>query len=510
MIKTMLNPSILRTVGIILSALMSFLTVRWAYFKILRIAKDKNLVDNPDARKLQKKPIPVMGGIAVFIGVVAGMLIGASFNAIVGLDSMMVLLPILLGMVVMLYIGAMDDIVGLSPGSRFLIEILTLLGLIFASGLCVDSCHGLWGVEGINWWVAVPLTVFGGVGIINAINMIDGVNGLSSGLCISCCILFGLAFLLAGDLVNAVLAFVVVAALVPFFFHNVFGNRSRMFIGDAGTMMMGVLLTWFVIALLNSDVALWKAFFGHDTNLIALALAILSVPIFDTVRVMFMRIIHGKSPFHPDKTHLHHVFVSMGVSHSVTSASEITINLFVVGVWVVLVVCGVPLDWQLYIIILVSLLLVWGVYFLFHWHETQHTELMHRLARMSINTQYGHKEWWQRIERWLDGPEAKVEEKAKEAPRTGRDYAEFYRFDIIDPNNYKEQDRKQVYGFMKGLAEVYVDDIKRRSGANPLRVDAIIDEGIIDGFIFVIKEGVWGAPMIVSLMEHKMENEKKG
>ena len=464
MMKTVLNPSILRTIGIILSALMSFLTVRWAYFKILRIAKDKNLVDTPDARKLQKKPIPVMGGIAVFIGVVAGMLIGASFNAIVGLDSMMVLLPILLGMVVMLYIGAMDDIVGLSPGSRFLIEILTLLGLIFASGLCVDSCHGLWGVEGFNWWVAVPLTIFGGVGIINAINMIDGVNGLSSGLCISCCILFGLAFLLAGNLVNAVLAFVVVAALVPFFFHNVFGNRSRMFIGDAGTMMMGV-------------------------------------PV---------REVPDRRPFHPDKTHLHHVFVSMGVSHSVTSASEITINLFMVGVWVVLVVCGVPLDWQLYIIILVSLLLVWGVYFLFHWHETHHTELMHKLARASINTQHGHKKWWQRIERWLDGPEAEPEEIVIEKPKTERSYEDFYRFDVIDPNNYKEHDRKCIYGFMKGLAEVYVDDIKRRSGANPLRVDAIIDEGIIDGFIFVIKEGVWGAPMIVSLMEHKMENEKKG
>jgi UDP-N-acetylmuramyl pentapeptide phosphotransferase/UDP-N-acetylglucosamine-1-phosphate transferase len=458
---------------------------------------------------LQRTPVPVLGGIAVFFGTVVGGLVGMALHSLLHITPTMDLTTVFCAAILMLYIGAMDDMIGLSPLSRFFIEIITLFSIICATGLCVGQLNGLWGLYSINWWVAVVLTVFGGVGIINAINMIDGVNGLSSGLCITCCILFGLAFLLVGDVTNAMLAFTVTAALVPFFFHNVFGNRSRMFIGDAGTMMMGVLLTWFVIVMLNGDVTLWKAFFGHDVNLIALALAILSVPIFDTVRVMFMRIIHGKSPFHPDKTHLHHVFISMGVSHSVTAVSEIVMNLFVVGIWVVLVICAVPIDFQLYIIILVSLFLVWGVYFLFHWHETHHTELMHRFVRFSINTQFGHKQWWQRLERWFDGPEAKLEVKVQEVPKTEKSFAEFYHFDVIDPNNYKEQDRKLVYGFMKGLAEVYVDDIKRRSGANPLRVDAIIDEGILDGFIITIKEGVWGAPMIVSLMENKPNKEKK-
>ena len=114
------NASTIWTANIILASLVSLLTVRWAFFKILKIAKDKNLVDNPDARKLQKAPVPVMGGIAVFIGVVAGLLVGTATVAIFKLESPAVLLPVILSMMVMLYTGAMDDVVGLSPGSRLL------------------------------------------------------------------------------------------------------------------------------------------------------------------------------------------------------------------------------------------------------------------------------------------------------------------------------------------------------------------------------------------------------
>jgi UDP-N-acetylmuramyl pentapeptide phosphotransferase/UDP-N-acetylglucosamine-1-phosphate transferase len=489
-------------IQIVVPALMALLAVNWSYFKILRIAKEKKIVDAPDLRKLQRTPVPVLGGIAVFFGLVAGVLVGLALQYWFPVASDVHLGPILCAVILMLYTGAMDDMTGLTPFSRFAIEILTLLGIIFGSGLCVDNLNGLWGLNIISWWVAVPLTVFGGVGIINAVNMIDGVNGLSSGLCISCSILFGLAFLLVGDTLNAMLAFTVAAALAPFLVHNVFGNRSRMFIGDAGTMMMGVLLLWFVVVMLNGDVTVWERFFGHRVNLVALALAILGVPIFDTVRVMFMRILQGKSPFHPDKTHLHHVFVRMGVSHSITAATEILLDLIIVGVWVLLACYGVAIDWQLYWVIIVSIVLVWGIYFLFHWHEVHHTELMHRLARFGVRTQLGHTQWWQRLERFLDGPEAQPEVKMEEKPQEPVVRVEdFYHFADIDPNNFKEQDRKRIYDYIHGKAEVYIDDIKQRSGANPLRVDAIIDEGILDGFIVTVKEGVWGTPMIVAMKE---------
>ena len=168
---------------ILISVIAAFVAVKWVYFRILKIALDSRIVDNPDARKLQRRPVPVLGGIAVFFGLVVGVLVGASVTWFLSGDILMPLGPALCAMVIMLYAGAMDDMLGLSPKSRFLIEVITILGLIFASGACADSLHGLWGVYEISWWIAVPLTLFAGVGIINAVNMIDGVNGLCSSLC---------------------------------------------------------------------------------------------------------------------------------------------------------------------------------------------------------------------------------------------------------------------------------------------------------------------------------------
>lgn len=493
----MQNTSTLWTLGIIFSALVSLFTVRWAYFKILKIAKDKNVVDNPDARKLQKTPVPVMGGVAVFIGVVAGILVGGALTKVLGLGDLAPLLPVILAMLGMLYTGSMDDIVGLSPGSRFVIETCTLLGLIYASGCCIDSFHGLWGVGDISWWIAVPLTVFGGVGIINAVNMIDGVNGLSSGLCITCCILFGTVFVLAGDMVNALLAFVMGAALLPFLLHNVFGKRSKMFIGDAGTMVMGMLMTWCTISVLYKGSEVAARLHAPNANLIAMALAILSVPVFDTVRVMFMRILKRQSPFHPDKTHLHHVFINVGVSHAVTALFEIGINLIIVGVWVLSVWQGARMDWQLYIVIAVSLLLVWGTYFFLRDQVNRHTNFMHRLAQFSIATQFGNSNWWQRIANLLDRREVTEQKESEQQLQA----ASFHITFDDDPNNYKEQDRRKVLEFMKGKAEVYVEDIKNRSGAERLRVDSLLSEGELEGYVKVITRSNNGAPVIVALAD---------
>ena len=393
---------------IIIPAVVALYAVRWVYFRILKIAKYKDLVDNPEARKLQKEPVPVLGGIAVFWGMVFGMFVGAAVAAAFGGVRLWPILPVIFSMVLMLYSGAMDDVIGLLPRSRFIIEILTLLCLIYTTGICADSLHGLWGVETISWWIAVPLTVFAGVGIINAVNMIDGVNGLSSGLCIVSCLLFGVIFLMAGDAPNAVLAFVMASALTPFFMHNVFGNTSRMFIGDAGTTMMGVLLTWFSLCVIHRNTTAVFRVNGNEVNMIAMALAILSVPVFDTVRVTTMRIKHHKSPFHPDKTHLHHVFVSLGISHSITALFEIFINLLVVGTAVLAVYLGANKDWQLYIVIITGTVFICGTYFFFRLQMYRHTAFLERVKHFSLSTHLGDKRWWLRLQHWLDRPESRL------------------------------------------------------------------------------------------------------
>lgn len=413
---------------IIVAFVVAWTAVSWLYFKILKIAKEKNLVDNPDARKLQKSPIPVVGGIAVFFGVIFGLMAGVVmyyvFNHdITGYASVFTstrLLPVVLAMSIMLYIGAVDDTLGLSPRSRFVIEILVILGMVFSSGGCIDSFHGLWGIEDFSWYMGVPLTVLAGVGIINAINMVDGVNGLSSGLCMTCCLLFGCMFMSVGDVTNAILAFAMVASLIPFFVHNVFGNTSRMFIGDAGTMVIGALMIWFVISALRSDAYLQA--YGSQYCMVALVLAILSVPVADTLRVMTMRIFRGKSPFSPDKTHLHHAFVGIGISHSITSLSEILINFTVVGAWYLSARLGAPLHCQLYTVILVAAVLVWGTYgFLVH-EKISNSRKALWLRGFSPKTHLGSKKWWQRLTYYLDAPEFDEVERKNLRERLNRKF----------------------------------------------------------------------------------------
>ena len=411
-----------------LPVVVSLLAVRWVYFKILKIAKEKNLVDNPDARKLQKVPVPVVGGLAVFFGLLFGLLCGITMmnlfagdiGMLSGIVSVNRLLPIVLGMSIMLYVGCMDDIMGLSPKARFLIEILVILGLIYSSGISVDSLHGLWGIDEIPSVVAVPLTIFAGVGIINAINMVDGVNGLSSGLCITCSMLFGLQFFCIGDYVNAVLAFSIASSLFLFFIHNVFGNQSRMFIGDAGTMVMGVLMTWFVMCSMHDAGRGMILDYAYCPT--AMVVAILSVPVADTLRVMTMRVFHGKSPFSPDKTHLHHAFVGIGVSHSITALSEILIDVIVVAIWYLSVRLGAPLHCQLYTVVLVAAILVWGTYaFLVH-EQNSNSRIARWLRGFSPKTHLGSTEWWQRLTYRLDSPEFDEHERKNLRERLERKF----------------------------------------------------------------------------------------
>ena len=476
------------TIIILTAALAAFLAVKWIYFKILKIAKKKVIVDNPDARKLQKLPVPILGGISVFFGLGTGALAGASAYFILTGSILKSMAPVLCAMIMMLYTGAIDDVVGLTPKTRFIVEILTVLGLVYAGGGCIDSFHGLWGVRTFSWWLAVPLTVFAGVGIINAINMIDGVNGLCSGLCIVCSLIFGCMFVKVGDIPNSVLAFATAAATLPFLFHNVFGKKSRMFLGDAGTMMIGVIMTWFTISILRSDTSLRFIAMAKNANLVAMVLAIMSVPVFDTVRVMSQRIFRGKSPFHPDKIHLHHALVRAGVSHSITSLTELFIDLLIVGGWVFAAKIHLNLDMQLYIVILASVILVWGTYFFLRWQEDHHTEFMHRITKFGIKTHLGHSEKWLKLEGWLDASDEGYDDEAEE-------YSPSLSLDDM------AQAKNDIYDFLKGKSEVFVDDIKKRLDLDKGMVDKVVGEGLEDGGIILIKSWDDGSPSIIALPE---------
>lgn len=476
-------------------AIVAIGMVHWFFFKILRIAKDKNLVDNPDARKLQKTPVPVLGGIAVFLGLVAGTLTGEAILTVLHIDDTMPVLPVMLAMVMMMYIGAMDDVLGLTAVSRLVIETVAIAGMIFASDWCIDTLHGLFGISTIPWWFAVPLTIFAGVGIINAVNMIDGVNGLSSGLCIMCCVFFGMAFVDIGDEGNAILAFSMAGALFPFLMHNVFGQTSKMFIGDAGTMVMGMLMVWFCISLLDCHNEKLYMLSAPNMNMVCFTLAVLSVPVADTLRVMTMRVRHGKSPLKPDKTHLHHAFILVGISHSVTALTEISLGIMVVVLWRVAVMLGANANVQLVVVIASSALLVWGTYALLRINARKHTAFLHYLTRIGLKTQIRRYSWCMALERWLDAPEEKmIKEMGLE--RSAEHLSHRYGLGTVLS---LEDNRERVVKYMSGKAEVYIIDIMRNSGADPGSVLEALAAEEHYGNVMVTKTDENGQPEIVAL-----------
>lgn len=364
---------------IIIPFFTALLLVGWIHPRLVKIALLKNIVDNPDARKLQRTPVPVLGGVAVFFGVVIAI---GCMSSVVDCSGLPV---VIMAMMAMLYTGTMDDILSLSPGLRFVIEIVVVLLLIFVGGYCIDDFHGLWNIGRFSYWCAVPLTVVAAVGIINAINLVDGVNGLSSGYCIMACLIFGTLFFLAGEAPMTILAAVSVGALIPFFLHNVFGKTSKMFIGDGGTLVMGVVMSVFVIAILQNGSRV-AAYVNPNVGLVPFTLAVLSVPVFDTLRVMSTRILKGTSPFRPDKTHLHHMFIDLGCSHVATTLAILGVNMFVVLCWWALEASGFSIAVQLYAVIAVSLLVTSGLYHFMQWHICRDTLFMRAMRRLGYKT----------------------------------------------------------------------------------------------------------------------------
>lgn len=391
---------------LIIPPVMSFLAVMWIYFKILKLAKVKDLVDNPNARKLQKLPVPVLGGLAVFFGVAFGMLASSTMT------NLWALAPVFTAMVIMLYVGGLDDMLSLSAKTRFGVELVVILLLCLGTDGWVDSLHGLWGIGQFSLFIAVPLTLFAGVGIINAINMIDGVNGLSSGLCMWCSFIFGFALLKSGDVADAVLALCMTAALIPFWLHNVFGRTSKMFIGDSGTMVLGVLMAWFVIQILRHDTVIWWTEI-KEVSLVAFCLAVLAVPVADTIRVMIGRIRKGKSPFSPDKTHLHHMFIKFGMSHAITTATIVGIDIVIALLWYFSYkVLGWSQEAQFYLVVFLGVVLVWGTYSVMRLIEKKNPALKEKMASASLAHTIEGREWWHVIQRWLDAPEILSERRA--------------------------------------------------------------------------------------------------
>lgn len=324
-----------------LAFLLSFGTVILVHPYLVKFAFWKNIVDKPNARRLNRVPVPVLGGVGVFLGFIVALYVVAMIMRIQIPDIYMIVLILMLG------VGLVDDLCDLKPYTKFSVQILAVLLLFFLGNLRIDNFFGVFGVHEVSLYISLPLTLIACVGLINSINMIDGIDGLSSGYSIVASLLFGIWAFVYGDRMNVLLSVSLIGALVPFFIYNVYGKRCKMFIGDAGSHLLGIV---FCILTLNT-----LAYPLYDVkspvNPIPFVFAVLSHPIMDTLRVMIMRISKGVSPFKADKTHLHHALVAKGLSHLSTTLIIIGLNMLVVSVWLGCFLCGFSTTKQLLIVV---------------------------------------------------------------------------------------------------------------------------------------------------------------
>ncbi len=263
------------------------------------LAPAVGLVDAPCVRKRHDGAIPLIGGVVIYLTLVASTVVFDCWQARGGYGLVMLGLPILL-------VGAVDDRMGLSPRTRFAVEIGCALIAINYFGIQLNTLGELLPgrMVGVGMW-AIPLTVLGLVGVVNAFNMTDGVDGLAGGLAF---LIFSALALLAyrahADVALQLLSFA--AALFGFLLFNsrFFGRaRAAIFMGDAGTLFLGFAIGWYLILLSQGNEAIMPP---------VAALWLFAVPLFDTVSVMTRRILRGQSPFHADREHLHHIFLLAG------------------------------------------------------------------------------------------------------------------------------------------------------------------------------------------------------
>lgn len=290
---------------------------------ILRVSRLKNLYDDPDERKAGASTVPLLGGIAIFMSFVLSVILFSENSNFAELKY------ILASAIILFFIGIKDDILVISPTKKFLAQLLAALILILLADIRITHLHGFLTIREINFVSSILLTLVLMVGIINAMNLIDGIDGLASGIGIVSSLAFGTWFYWTGHFQYALMAVVLAGGLGVFFYYNVFSKTHKIFMGDTGSLLIGLIISIFVIQFNEFNVYV-KEYYAFNAAP-AIALAILIVPVFDTLRVVVIRMKRGKCPFSPDKNHIHHQLLELGYTHFQVTLRILAANLFFIG-----------------------------------------------------------------------------------------------------------------------------------------------------------------------------------
>lgn len=302
--------------------------------RILVISHKKRLYDVPDARKVHTMPVPRLGGLSFFPVILMSMFLVIGFRlyfwdmdtSSLSFNMLYEYLFLFVGMTLLYLVGVCDDLVGVGYRYKFAVQIAAAF-LLVLSGNWFDSFGGLFGIYSVPVWVGVPFTVFIVVYITNAINLIDGIDGLASGLCCIALSVLSVIFFLRGQYVYALLAVCTQGILMPFWCYNVFGNANRghkLFMGDAGSLTLGYVISFLIIHMsVTNEVSPTLS-----NPYMVIAFSTVLVPLLDVIRVVLHRLREHKNPFLPDKNHFHHKLLRTGMRVRMVMVCIIAISAF--------------------------------------------------------------------------------------------------------------------------------------------------------------------------------------
>lgn len=306
---------------------------------VIRIAKAKGFVVRPNKRMSHTGDVPNIGGLNICFSFMLSYLL-FEFNQ---MDQNQFFL---IGLFAIMAVGFIDDVLVLTPLAKLIGETLAGIALIGFADLRITHLHGLFGIEQIGIVPSYLISLFILIAIINAVNLIDGIDGLASGLGILYCLFFAIYFGLAGDTSWSILGICMIGALAVFFIYNVFGKRGKIFMGDSGSLLLGYLLTAFVFHFCEVNAYGAVPAWMHMSAAPSVAICVLTIPLFDTIRVSITRIKKHRSPFQPDKNHIHHLLLNTGLNHLQTTCVLLSVSLLFIGLGIM------GCNWNMWVLLI--------------------------------------------------------------------------------------------------------------------------------------------------------------
>jgi UDP-GlcNAc:undecaprenyl-phosphate GlcNAc-1-phosphate transferase len=324
----------------LLSVIISIITIK----AVIKIAKIKKLFDDPsENRKIHILKTPNLGGIGIYFSFifVTSLLIK---NATISYYNSLIAASILI-----FAIGLKDDLIPISPSKKFIAQILSAIIMAYFGDIRITSFYGILGLYELSYPLSIIFTIIISVFIYNALNLIDGIDGLAGGIGILSSLTFSFLFYKLNSFNDVFISIAFAGSLIGFMFFNI--PNAKTFMGDSGSLIIGFVLSIFSIRFCELNEINGSGY----KSAAALSFSILILPLFDTLRVFILRIISGNSPFIADSNHIHHRLIKMGFNHLQVTSILLSINIFLIYIAISFQSIG---NLQLFITLFLTMLLI--------------------------------------------------------------------------------------------------------------------------------------------------------